>query len=608
MDSFFSDNQQTLESLLDKTFLFRSVFDQCPNLLLITDIAKSRIILVNKTMADFCNTSGREMTGRTLQDFPMIAPFIESAGNLGLRTELTLDPKKGELQSFSILTTPLSDHQKWGKAILISVSDITKTKRIEKNLSVEQNRIRALIDKFPAIIYVKDTDGRHMLINPGMEKLLSLSAREILGKNCHEIFPAQTADRCREIDQSIVKNQQGVQLEETFTLNHEQKTFITHKFPIFNTEGTVSEICGISIDITDRKKIEDDLQKSEASFRTIAESIPQHIWSADASGSLDYVNSRFLDYTGITLQTASGWGWLSVVHPDDIPQSLQDWNPDRGNQPEVTAEGRIRDKNGNYRWFAIRSFPVKDPLGNILRWFGTNTDIHEQKLELEARDEFVSLASHELKTPITTLVLQLQILERRLRDQNLDREKEILGSSLRQLHRLTRLIDNLLDVSKIRTGQLSFNPAPLNLTRLVTEVTSRSEPQLRAAGCKLVSELESNISGQWDQDLLEQVLTNLLSNAAKYAPNSEVKTSLKKRENHVIIAVEDQGPGIPLERQSTIFDRYERAASTKEVTGMGLGLYISKIIVEKHGGKICLQSKQGQGAHFEVELPLQTLA
>jgi signal transduction histidine kinase len=225
------------------------------------------------------------------------------------------------------------------------------------------------------------------------------------------------------------------------------------------------------------------------------------------------------------------------------------------------------------------------------------------------RDEFMSIASHELKTPLTSLKLQAQVGERSLARgdpafQSPDNLRKLMRSTNKQLDRLGRLVEDMLDVSRVNTGKLTLSPERMDLSALVGDLVDRFESQLAEAGCEVTSEIEPGVVGLWDGYRIEQVVSNLLSNVIKYGRGCPVRISLFQDGKAATLEVSDRGPGISSEDQRRIFDRFERAANAKHIGGLGLGLYISKQIVERHGGKIEVESRRGGGSTFRVALPL----
>lgn len=232
----------------------------------------------------------------------------------------------------------------------------------------------------------------------------------------------------------------------------------------------------------------------------------------------------------------------------------------------------------------------------------------DAKKAIEARDEFLSIASHELRTPLTPLKLQIQGLERHAKRGTLkelpeDKVSKIVQTSDKQINRLATLIDDLLDVSRITTGRLSLNREEFSLKEMIDEVLIQYAQQLQNSKTSVDVEILGDMTGNWDKVRIEQVIINLLTNAAKYAPNRPIHVTLNKKGDKAVIEVRDEGPGIALEDQDRIFKRFERVHSKNNVGGLGLGLYISKQIVEAHKGKLTVESDLGHGSTFKIELP-----
>lgn len=227
------------------------------------------------------------------------------------------------------------------------------------------------------------------------------------------------------------------------------------------------------------------------------------------------------------------------------------------------------------------------------------------KLALKARDDFFSIASHELKTPLTSLKLKLQMAARGMGfDNTNDSSRRFVGQINEQVNRLNVLVDDMLDLSRFRAGILSMQSQDFDLVQVLRMTLERMQPQLLANGMTLNFEapLELRVSG--DQIRLEQAFTNLVVNAVKYAPGKPLHIRVRKDEGRVVIDVRDEGPGIAKEDRERIFHRFERAVHAEAISGLGVGLYLTKMIVEAHHGQLSLASEMGKGATFTIELPL----
>ncbi len=233
----------------------------------------------------------------------------------------------------------------------------------------------------------------------------------------------------------------------------------------------------------------------------------------------------------------------------------------------------------------------------------------EARKAIKVRDDFLMIASHELKTPITSLKMNLQMMRRGINvEQGMPPKPEALAksidTSINQVNRLVKLIEDMMDVTRMEIGNLRFERSSINLKSLVQEVLDRFTNELSFAKCSIETNLHAEIIGNWDKTRIDQVVVNLISNAIKYAAGSKITVEASKNETHAFLSVRDNGPGIPKEKIPAVFQRYERANHDRNVVGLGLGLFICRQIIEAHGGTIRVQSEEKKGAAFLIELPL----
>lgn len=228
----------------------------------------------------------------------------------------------------------------------------------------------------------------------------------------------------------------------------------------------------------------------------------------------------------------------------------------------------------------------------------------EARDAVRARDEFIAVASHELNTPLASMGLSVDALRKGLFSGSPEATARASELVQRQQRRLSRLVREMLDVTRIQSGRLVLKREDMSLSELVRELCLAFEPQLTAAGASLQCHIEEEVRGRWDRARLERVLDNLLSNALKFGAGAPVELELRSRSDDLVeLRVTDHGIGIPRERQPYVFERFERAVSSKEFAGLGLGLYIARGVIDAHGGKIHVASRPGRGTTFTVELP-----
>jgi PAS domain S-box-containing protein len=356
-------------------------------------------------------------------------------------------------------------------------------------------------------------------------------------------------------------------------------------------------------------------EANEQRYRFLAESIPQQVWTAQPDGALDYVNQQTIEYFSRSGAEIVGDNWQQVIHPDDLEVCLERWQRALATGEVYEVEFRLRrGSDGDYRWHLGRALPMRDASGRIIRWFGTNTDIDDQKrlyrLAEEAnraKDTFLATVSHELRTPLTSMMGWAELLKLGMLDEKKQRHAiEVIESSARSQ---AQLIGDLLDISRIISGKLRLDVQPLELAPVIAAAMDVVHPAAEAKSIQLVSRVGRGVgmvSG--DPDRMQQVIWNLLANAVKFTPEGgSVEVSLKRAGAHAEIIVADNGAGIKPDFLPHVFDHFRQAdsTSTRQHGGLGLGLAIVRRLVELHGGTVAAESEgEGRGAIFRIRLPL----
>jgi PAS domain S-box-containing protein len=354
-------------------------------------------------------------------------------------------------------------------------------------------------------------------------------------------------------------------------------------------------------DISERKKSEQALKSSEERFRILTETIPQMIWMTDQEGNTEYTSSQWVKYAGVM---PSNQYWVSMAHPEDIEKTLIDWAKCVATGDNFVTESRLKNKDGEYRWHVSRGIPLKNDAGNIIKWIGSVTDIHEQKMKEQKKDEFISIASHEMKTPLTSAKAYLQLLEMSVGENN---ETLLYAQKASDaIERLNKLISELLDASRIQHGKLNYNNMLFNLEEMIDNTIENVQYSYTTHKIIKTGSITQSIFG--DRDRLQQVVINLLTNAIKYSPKAnEVIVNVEEQNNHVKISITDKGIGMSEKHLEKIFDRYYRVEEHAiHFQGLGIGLYISYDIVKRHQGNMWVESTPEQGSTFYFTLPFNT--
>jgi len=352
------------------------------------------------------------------------------------------------------------------------------------------------------------------------------------------------------------------------------------------------------------KERTNELYKSREHFNFLADNIPAIVWTALPSGEVDYFNRRWFEFTGSN-STALSDEFRHHIHPEEQKEYFLLWDKSIASNSRFEMVHRIRKNNDDeYAWHYTQALPFKDHNNETVAWFGISTDIDEQKRALEKKDEFISIASHELKTPVTSIKGYVQLLRYNFQQEGNTEAAGLLTKADIQINKLTNLITDLLDVRKIENGQLRYHEEKFDFNELVKEIIEETERITRhPIECELAE--TRCISG--DRNKIGQVITNFIDNAAKYSPaQAAIKVKTASGPERVRLSVQDFGLGIPKDQQSKIFERFFRVNGEKENTysGLGLGLYISSEIIKRHGGSIGVESEHGKGAVFNFELPI----
>jgi PAS domain S-box-containing protein len=363
---------------------------------------------------------------------------------------------------------------------------------------------------------------------------------------------------------------------------------------------------------------EEQLRESEERLRLLIGSIKDYaIFMLDPTGRVVTWNPGAESIKGYRAEEIIGHPISRFYTPEDLAKNLpQKLLRQAETEGRVENEGwRVR-KDGTRFWADVVISAVRDSSGTLRGFAKVTRDLTERrKMEeglmqlaqareaLRLRDEFLSIASHELKTPITTLQLQLQSVRERI--EALDqRVVSKVDRAARSSEQLAQLVESLLDVSRIATGRFELKLERFDLAESVHEVIERFQDAAKQAGCELSSRIEGSLLGSWDRLRIEQVLTNLLANAIKYAAGTSIGVSLAQERETAILEVRDRGPGVPETALPRIFDRFERAASIQHYGGLGLGLYVVQEIVRAHNGMVSAHNLPEGGACFSVRLPL----
>ncbi|GAC1302007.1 MAG: hypothetical protein NVSMB24_05850 [Mucilaginibacter sp.] len=346
-----------------------------------------------------------------------------------------------------------------------------------------------------------------------------------------------------------------------------------------------------------------ELADSEIRFRNMMETIPQIAWTNTTTGSVTFYNKRWYDYTGLECRKVDLPGWQSIIPSDDLRMALGELSEILKTSDGGGFQTRLMRADGECRWHLIRLMSIKNEENEVQLWVGTATDIHELRLLQQQKDDFISIASHELKTPITALKASLQFLNKIKENPSHALFPKLIAQANKSLDKVTILIDDLLNTTMVTEGKLNLHLKSFNLAELINDCCHH----VRLEGIyNIVTKGDVDLIVYADADRINQVMINLVNNAIKYAPDSKTITvHIEQVGDMAKVSVADTGPGVIPDKLAHLFDRYYRVEGNGiQGSGLGLGLYISSEIIKKHTGQIGVDSELGKGSTFWFTLPI----
>jgi len=492
----------------------------------------------------------------------------------------------------------------------------------ERDTARRYRLYEAVLSATPDLVYVFDLNHRFVYANAVLLQMWGRTWDEAIGKNCLELgYPDWHAEmHGREIEQ-VKATKRPIRGEVPFNGTFGRRIYDYIFVPVLGLDGEVEAVAGTTRDVTERKQFEDALFASQERFRTITNAMPQMVWTALPDGSIDYHNDQFYEFVGLEHGAVEGSVWAeAVLHPDDRQAGREIWarSVARGEPYEMTY--RLRHHSGEFRWILARALPLRDAAGNIVKWMGTDTDIHEKKLAEDAlqdanqrKDEFLAMLAHELRNPLAPISAAAQVL--RIAPGDAGKVRNFAEVIARQVNHMTALVNDLLDVSRVTRGMVQYEKAEVDLRSVILSAAEQVHPLVEARRHVLALALgtaDAPVMVHGDRARLIQVFANLLANAAKYtAAGGRIAVSLALAGTRAQVSVKDNGSGIDAALLPHVFDLFTQGTRTPDRAqgGLGLGLALARTIVLAHGGRIQAQSEgTGQGSCFSVELPLAASA
>ncbi|HTE00394.1 MAG TPA: PAS domain-containing sensor histidine kinase [Mucilaginibacter sp.] len=480
-----------------------------------------------------------------------------------------------------------------------------------KEIKDSEARFRFLADAISHKMWTSGPDGRATYYNKGWYDYTGATTFEGLRARIWEIIHPDDLERAAREWKKTVETGENLETEQRLMdIDGKYLWHLTRVNAHKDEAGKVILWVGTSTNIHEQKMALEALKVSEEHFKALTNNNSLIIWQVNAQGVLEYVNDTWKNFTGLDMNEQLMALALEAIHPDDRQGVIEKLGTDFMAQKSMQIKFRFRNTSGQYRWMLTYANPIYNP--DFGGYIGSMIDIDEQeraqkatRLLLRRKDEFLGIASHELKTPITSLKASVQILDK-LSENEFDPSKirPFISMANKQVRKLIEIVDDLLDVTKIQSGKMQ-----LNLSRYLFQDSVQdciSEITQYTKNHQLIIDKNEPVTIFADRTRIEQVIVNFLSNAIKYSPDKDrIIVNIEKIGNELKFSVTDFGIGIPHDKQTYIFDRFFRVhESSQSFSGLGLGLYISAEIINRHKGNVGMESEEGKGSTFWFTLPV----
>jgi PAS domain S-box-containing protein len=615
------------ESLRASEQRFHSFMSNSPTTAYIKD-AEGRYVFVNRIVEQQFNRPLAEWVGRT--DFDLLPP---DEARLIRQNDLAVLASKATARFEEVTTGPDGPHHylsfkfplqdRDGGWLLAGMSlDVTEQKRAERELSEAHQFLQSSLDALSSHVAVLDENGAILAVNDAWRRFADENrfGGHDYGVGADYLRACEPhAGEC--IEPEMAAGLRAVLAGRLAYFEFEypchsptQRRWFVMRATRFKPPGPVRVVVAHE-DVTKRKLAEAALRESEEKYRFLVNTVPALVWSCRPDGTTDFHNDRWFDYTGLSPNAQTEEDLRRVCHPDDLPGAMEEWARSVRTGEPYRAEYRLRRAgDGEYRWWLAEAMPMRDRDGRIVRWFGTCTDIHDRRAAEDAlkeadrrKDEFLATLAHELRNPLAPVRNAVQVL--RLKGPDDPQLRWVRDVIDRQVEHLTRLIDDLLDVSRITRNKLELRMRRVGLAEVITGAVESSRPAVEQCGHELTIALPPQpIYLNADLVRLAQVFQNLLTNAAKYTERGgRIWLTAEREGSDVVVRVRDTGVGIPPEKLPRLFEMFFQVDRTLERSqgGLGIGLSLVRRLVELHGGTVEARSEGvGRGSEFTVRLPI----
>ncbi|MFW5739500.1 MAG: PAS domain S-box protein, partial [Myxococcota bacterium] len=493
--------------------------------------------------------------------------------------------------------------------------DVTDLKRTQEELRESETRFRGLADSLPNMVWVHDATGQQEYVNATFCSFFGVEREEMKGGRWQLLMHPEDADAYNRKFLACVDAKRPFHAEAR--VRHADGTWRRIESwarPRLTREGEYLGFVGTSVDVTERWHMESALRDEKERFRTLADNMAQLAWMADGEGWIFWYNKRWFDYTGTTFHEMQGWGWKKAHHPEHVARVVEKISRHFASGEVWEDVFPLRRADGAYRWFLSRALPIRNAHGKVVRWFGTHTDITDQR-EIEQKlihadrqkDVFLAMLGHELRNPLAAVSSATELLS--LADDASPELVHTRGVLERQTGHMAKLLDGLLDVSRFIWGKIELETCQMDLAEVSRQTVADVLSQRKEEEIDVRVEVPAEpVWIQGDPVRMRQVVDNLLTNACKYTPSGgRITMTLERVDEAAVLRVSDTGVGIEPDLLPHVFEVFRQSEQSfdRASGGLGLGLSLVKSLVELHGGSVEARSDgKDHGAEIIVRVPL----
>ena len=624
-----SDRKQAEQALAERTALLNGVLESTTDVVFVKDL-EGRLLLANAVCAAMVSSTPEQVVGTTGLELlpPSLAAAIRQAdeaviaGGLPIQVEETF-LVRGEPRVFLTQKAPVRDSDNRVVGLLGISRDITERKRADVMLRASEARFRAGIEAVSDIIWTNNAEGLMTGEQLAWGEFTGQDQQSYQGYGwSHAIHPEDAPTTIDAWNVAVAEKKNFVGEHRVRRNDGQWRLCTVRAVPIFDDQGDITEWVGVHTDITDRNRSEESLRESEARLGGILRRSSAGIVQTDAAGCMTLVNPRWCDMLGYPEEEMLGRNILAITHASSVAKSAEAFERLAAGGPDYQIEKAYSRKDGSVLHAQSNLAALRSPAGKFLGLIGVVLDISERlradeelrRLAAELskadrrKDVFLATLAHELRNPLAPLRNGLQLMK--LASNNEDTE-QVRAMMDRQLSQLVRLVDDLLDVSRITEGKVELRKELIDLKAVIRAALETSRPAIEEGAHDLTVVMpDEPIFVDADAARLTQVVSNLLNNSAKYTHQKGcIRLTVSREGSSVVLSVKDNGIGIPVAMLGRVFDMFTQVDRTleKRTGGLGIGLSLVKGLLYMHGGTIdALSDGEGLGSEFVIRLPMAT--